>query len=463
MSFTSFSYMWFLAAFTAVYWMVAGRPRQRNSILVLVSYFFYGFLSPWYCLLLMLSTIATYWCIEVLQSDKHTHRRTAVAASAVVNIGMLVFFKYTGFFAEEIAAVLSSLGLTVTAAQLAIVLPIGLAFYTLQAVGLVIDVYRKQVHVENLLEVSAYLSFFPKLIAGPFEPAKTFFPQLASPKKFKSEYLSGGIELILYGLFKKLVIAENIRPYIDQVFMLKNPSMTILAVGCIGFAIQILADFSGYTDIARGSARLLGFDLMENFKFPYLSLSPSDFWRRWHISLSQWFRDYVYIPLGGSRVDSSGKLCMIFMITMGLSGLWHGASANYLVWGLYHGALLFGYSMVGISGKWKPSNEITRGLTWLLMTFFTLFGWLLFRAPSMEWLVFTFQKMTPGLTQTHIVLSEVWLGMYAAYALPWVIVCLLKYFYNENVVARAVSNAIVILCLVYLSMEVPANFVYFQF
>lgn len=463
MNFTSFGYLWLIAAFTPVYWMAAKRVRLRNLLLVLVSYFIYGFLNPWYCLLLFCSSLTAHICGQSVQNPERKGRAIIVAVSVAVNIGMLAFFKYEGFFATQVAAALTSVGIGVTEAGAKLIMPIGISFYTLQAVGFTVDAYRAKIRVGELLETMAYLSFFPKLIAGPLEPAETLLPQLQQPKDFQVSHLGEGTELMLYGLFKKLVVAENIRPYIDQIFLLKNPSATLLAVGAAGFTIQILADFSGYTDIARGSARLLGFTLMENFRLPYLAISPSDFWRRWHISLSQWFRDYVYIPLGGSEWQSRTMTCIALMTTMMISGLWHGVTGNFLLWGLYHGLLLCAYTMLGMGGSWSPRTRLGRAAAWLTMTIFTVFGWLLFRSPGTPWFVHVMASLTPGLTQSQSAVALVWLGMYALYVLPWVCAWTLKTRWGQHPAARALSNAIVALSIVYLSIEVPLNFVYYQF
>jgi D-alanyl-lipoteichoic acid acyltransferase DltB (MBOAT superfamily) len=313
------------------------------------------------------------------------HRRRFLWLSVISNFGMLGFFKYFNFFVENVAGVLAAFGLAVHEPALRIILPVGISFYTFQAMSYTIDVYRGELHARrSLLDLAVFISFFPHLVAGPIQRASFLLPQVESPRRFSPEKARSGFVLICWGFFKKLVVADNVGVIANKVFALSDPTFYILWAGVFAFAIQIYADFSAYTDIARGTSRWLGFELTENFAHPYLARSPTDFWRRWNISLSSWFRDYVYIPLGGSRL---GRWLWTrnVLITFLLSGLWHGASWNYVLWGLYHGLFLL---VTQVVGKFRiPGRERGR---WLLvpqivgMFALTNVGWLLFRETELS-------------------------------------------------------------------------------
>jgi D-alanyl-lipoteichoic acid acyltransferase DltB (MBOAT superfamily) len=292
---------------------------------------------------------------------------------------MLGFFKYFNFFVENVAVALASAGITVNEPMLRILLPVGISFYTFQAMSYTIDVYRGELHARrSLLDLAVFISFFPHLVAGPIQRASFLLPQVERRRTFSPEAARSGFVLICWGFFKKLVIADNVGLIANKVFALADPTFYILWAGVFAFAIQIYADFSAYTDIARGTSRWLGFELTENFDHPYMARSPADFWRRWNISLSTWFRDYVYIPLGGSR---GGRVSWArnVMITFLLSGFWHGASWNYVLWGFYHGVLLVLTRSRTIVGAAPPAPP------WLAvpkiagMFVLTLIGWLFFR------------------------------------------------------------------------------------
>jgi D-alanyl-lipoteichoic acid acyltransferase DltB (MBOAT superfamily) len=267
-------------------------------------------------------------------------KRLFMAVSVISNFGMLGFFKYFNFFVDNLHAVLASAGLRADLPVLRVLLPVGISFYTFQAMSYTVDVFRGELRARrSLLDVAVFISFFPHLVAGPIQRASYLLPQVERPRRFSIPQATSGAYLMLWGFFKKLVIADNVGVIANKVFALSDPSFEVLWAGVFAFAIQIYADFSAYTDIARGSSRWLGFELTENFDHPYMARSPADFWRRWNISLSTWFRDYVYIPLGGSR-SSEWRWARNVVITFLLSGLWHGASWNYVLWGLYHGVLL---------------------------------------------------------------------------------------------------------------------------
>jgi D-alanyl-lipoteichoic acid acyltransferase DltB (MBOAT superfamily) len=318
-------------------------------------------------------------------------RRLFVALSMALNLGMLGYFKYFNFFAESLHAALARAGLNVTLAHLEVVLPIGISFYTFQSMSYVIDVYRRDIRpTRNLVEFAAFVSFFPHLVAGPIMRPTVLLPQVARPRRFNLQQFYRGSYLIFWGLTKKVVIADNLSKHIVE--PLFNQWQTIdggLAVVAIyAFAFQIYCDFSGYTDAARGIAKCLGFELALNFNLPYFATSPQDFWSRWHISLSTWLRDYLYIPLGGSR-GSRLKLYRNLMLTMIIGGLWHGAAWTFVLWGTYQGLLLVTHRLVR---PWldriRPTERVDRAC-WKLVRMAATFhmiclGWLLFRAQSLE-------------------------------------------------------------------------------
>jgi D-alanyl-lipoteichoic acid acyltransferase DltB (MBOAT superfamily) len=375
--FHSLDFIVFFAVVVAAYWMLP--HRAQNIFLLIASYVFYGYVHPWFLILIAASTTIDY-CAARGMDRWPVHRRACLWMSVISNFGMLGFFKYFNFFVENVAALLTSAGLQPHLPLLRIVLPVGISFYTFQAMSYTIDVYRGELRARrSLLDVAVFISFFPHLVAGPIQRASFLLPQVEGKRTFSLSRFSSGFFLMCWGFFKKLVIADNVGIIANKVFALADPSFEVLWAGVFAFAIQIYADFSAYTDIARGASRWLGFELTENFDHPYLARTPADFWRRWNISLSSWFRDYVYIPLGGSRA-TGGMWIRNVLVTFLLSGLWHGASWNYVLWGLYHGLLLVATRAHRIL---RPAAPPPR--PWLYvpqmagMFVLTLIGWLLFR------------------------------------------------------------------------------------
>jgi D-alanyl-lipoteichoic acid acyltransferase DltB (MBOAT superfamily) len=386
--FHSLDFLIFFVAVVSLYWTL---PQRGQNILLLVSsYFFYGYVHPWFLILIATSTVVDYYAARGM--EKWPHRRGSFLwLSVISNFGMLGFFKYFNFFAENVSAALSSIGLAVDQPTLRILLPVGISFYTFQAMSYTIDVYRGELRARrSLLDLAVFISFFPHLVAGPIQRASFLLPQVESTRRFSTEKARSGFVLICWGFFKKLVIADNVGVIANKVFALADPTFYMLWAGVFAFAVQIYADFSAYTDIARGTSRWLGFELTENFDHPYLARSPADFWRRWNISLSSWFRDYVYIPLGGSR-GGAWSWARNVLVTFLLSGLWHGASWNYVLWGLYHGLLLLITRAAAVSGK--PADKPKPYAHWLLipqiagMFLLTNIGWLLFRETELSAIV----------------------------------------------------------------------------
>ena len=377
MIFHSLTYLVFLLIVLAVYWSVS--LRWQNVFLLVASYVFYGWEHPWFLLPLWASTVVDWAC--ALAMDRWPHRRRAfLLVSVCGSLALLGTFKYANFFLDNLDTLLATFGARPWEVALRLALPVGISFYTFQSIGYVVDVYRGHVPAErSLLKYALYVTFFPQLVAGPIERASHMLPQFSDHRYFNAELWRNALGLMLWGYLKKVVIADNCAIIANKIFALSSPSFPVLWAGVLAFTVQIYADFSAYTDIARGTARLLGFELMRNFLHPYLATSPADFWRRWHISLSTWMRDYLYIPLGGSRC-SPGRNAFNLVATFAISGLWHGASWNFVIWGFYWGFLLLlerGWSALG----WK------KRLPWLIKVAGTFLlaciGWLMFRERSL--------------------------------------------------------------------------------
>ncbi|HYT75017.1 MAG TPA: MBOAT family O-acyltransferase, partial [Vicinamibacterales bacterium] len=385
MIFHSLDFVVFFVVVVALYWRLP--HRGQNVLLLVAGYVFYGYVHPWFLILIASSTLVDYASARGMERWPE-RRRLFMAASILSNFGMLGFFKYFNFFIDNLERVLRAAGLHADLPVLRVLLPVGISFYTFQAMSYTIDVFRGELRARrSLLDVAVFISFFPHLVAGPIQRASYLLPQVEGQRRFSVPAAASGFYLMVWGFFKKLVIADNVGVIANKVFALSDPSFEILWAGVFAFAIQIYADFSAYTDIARGSSRWLGFELTENFDHPYFARTPADFWRRWNISLSSWFRDYVYIPLGGSRA-SEWRWMRNVIVTFLLSGLWHGASWNYVLWGLYHGVLLVitrAHQILrppkGLEpGAGRPSSFGLRQIAQTLgMFLLTLFGWLLFR------------------------------------------------------------------------------------
>jgi len=382
--FQSLDFIVFLVLVVTIHWLLPW--RFRSLFLLLASYVFYGYVHPWFLLLLWFVTVAVYGSALGIEAFAN-YRKAFLLVGLASCLGMLGVFKYLHFFADNVVAVLRAVGLEVSAPTIQIMLPVGISFFAFQGMSYVIDVYRGQVRARtNFVSVALFKAFFPQLVAGPIERATHLLPQLEHARELKMELLVEGMLLMIWGFFKKLVIADNVSIIANKIFLLQDPSFPVLWAGVLAFCVQIYADFSAYTDIARGSAKMLGINLIENFRHPYAASSPSDFWRRWHISLSTWLRDYVYIPLGGNR---GGRLMAArnVMITFLLSGLWHGAGWNYVAWGGYWGCLIVSSRFLG--GCLPAQFWRRRGVATLqvpLMFALTNVGWLLFRETDLHYL-----------------------------------------------------------------------------
>ena len=338
MFFNSFDYLLFFPTVFLLYWFVFQRKLSlQNGFLLLASYFFYASWSWEFTGLLLLSTVIDYSFGFLVASKDRKKAKLFLILSIINNLGILALFKYYNFFAEQIQTGFDRIGWEIHPVLLNVALPIGISFYTFHGMSYVFDIYRgQQKATKNFIDYAVFVSFFPLLVAGPIERANHLLPQVQKKRTYSDVQWIEGARLILWGLFKKVVIADSLALIANPIFNdFSNQSSFMLMLGAIAFSFQIYGDFSGYSDIAIGSAKLLGFELLSNFKFPYFSRNIAEFWRRWHVSLSSWFRDYLYIPLGGS---SKGKLISVrntFVIFL-VSGFWHGASWNFIIWGFIH-------------------------------------------------------------------------------------------------------------------------------
>lgn len=385
MFFNSLAFFGFISLFLPLYFALKGRARLW--LCLLGSYYFYGCYSHKFLVLIFISTLVDYSVGLLLdKEDNQKKRKRLLVISLIVNLGFLAFFKYCDFFIGSFQEMLLSMGITPSFNTLNIIIPAGISFYTFQSMSYTIDVYYKKIDVEkDFIRFATFISFFPQLVAGPIVRAKEFLPQFQTDKKFEWNRINSGAGQILWGLFKKIAVADSLAPFVDQCFAAPDTFSSMhLVVGVVFYAFQIYCDFSGYSDIAIGLARMMGFDFPENFNKPYFSKDFSEFWQRWHITLSSWLRDYLYIPLGGSR-NGTFNTYKNNMLTMLLGGLWHGASWVFVFWGFLHGLYLIVQRLAGpYFGKFLTAIRMPQlgrdAINMSLVFFFTCFAWIFFRA-----------------------------------------------------------------------------------
>ena len=392
MFFNSIEFLLFLSIIFFLYWFIVNKNLStQNALVVIASYVFYGWWDWRFLFLIFCSTLIDYAAgLLLVKTESQRRRKALLALSVICNLGFLGFFKYYNFFAESFAAAFSLLGMRFDVRRLNIILPVGISFYTFQTMSYSIDVYRKKLEpTRDFIAFAAFVSFFPQLVAGPIERAANLLPQFYKKRTFDYGQAVEGCKQALWGFFKKVVVADNCAVYVDMAF--GNPgghSGSTLLFGAVLFAFQIYGDFSGYSDIAIGVSKLFGINLRRNFAFPYFSRDAAEFWRRWHISLNTWFRDYVYIPLGGSRRGTLAGVRNTFIVFI-LSGLWHGANWTFVVWGILNALyflplMLLGKNRVHLdiaaAGKKLPGIQ---ELFSMLVTFaLTVFAWIFFRAET---------------------------------------------------------------------------------
>jgi alginate O-acetyltransferase complex protein AlgI len=474
--FNSLTFVVFFVCVFALYWALR-TPRPQNMLLLIASYIFYGAWSWKFLALLIASTVLDYaWGLLIASRTDRRQKRLFLLCSVVMNLAILGTFKYLGFFVTEASELLTALGLSASPRVLEIILPVGISFYTFQSMAYTIDVYRGKIPVErSLVDFALYVAFFPQLVAGPIERAGHMLPQFKVERRWQREALDSGLQLAVWGLFKKVVIADNLSPYVDTVYA--DPasfSGTALMTATIFFAFQIYCDFSGYSDTARGVARMLGFELVRNFNHPYISRTPVEFWQRWHISLSQWFQDYLYFPLAMYFMRRGGWMSRYapHIISMTLIGFWHGANWTFITFGLYWGAVIALY--LAAAERSLPSGRLLNGLAPALMFVIVCAGWVLFRAETMS---------EAGYVLTHLFSFEgvpvVLRPQITHPAILWLLIGVLLFAEwvqrNRPAVAQAVSTGTLpamawryaliaaILCSFALAQQGSQPFIYFQF
>ena len=399
MLFNSFEFLVFLPVVFALYWFVFKDRKPQNLLIVIARYVFYGWWDRKFLFLIAFTSFCSFLSGKFIakNEDNPKKQKWISAANIIVNLSVLGVFKYYNFFAESLAGLLSVFGFQADFVTLNVILPVGISFYTFQALSYSIDVYKGKIKAtDDIVEFFAYISFFPQLVAGPIERATNLLPQFQKDRSFDYAKAVDGMRQMLWGFFKKMVVADNCATFVNQHWAEYQslPMVTLMLLGVL-FAFQIYCDFSGYSDIAIGCARLFGFDLKQNFNFPYFSRSIPEFWRRWHISLTTWFRDYIYFPLGGSRCNK-WKIIRNVFIVWAVSGLWHGANWTFVCWGLYHAALLAVYNILSINTKYKEPVTLNNvksifqvGLTFVL----AVIGWIIFRAENIGQAVDYFKSM----------------------------------------------------------------------
>ncbi len=438
MFFNSIAFLLFLPSIFIFYWFLLKRNLKAQNILLLAaSYFFYGWWDYRFLTLIALSTILDYFIgLAISKTDIKRKRKQLLVLSLVFNIGVLGFFKYYNFFIDSWIQMWEIIGITIQPWSLKIILPVGISFYTFQTLSYTIDVYRYKLKpTKNFVNFAAFVSFFPQLVAGPIERATNLLPQFFRKRVFNLDKAKSGIHLIIWGLFKKLVIADSCAIYVNTIFEnYEELNSLTLIIGAVYFAFQIYGDFSGYSDIAIGTARLFGFELMKNFNYPYFSRDVAEFWRRWHISLSTWFRDYIYIPLGGSRVNKEKQIRNVFIIFL-VSGFWHGANWTFIVWGALHAT--FFIPLLLMNRHRNNINQISehrilpafRELIHIIITFIIVtLAWVFFRADNLS-LAFSYLKRL--FTNLHFNIQYLSLEGYSVEMLLLISVFILLEWFNR--------------------------------
>ena len=403
MIFNSVTFLLFFVAFFFIYWGINNRANVtvRNVFTILASYLFYGWWDWRFLSLIVISSAVDYSVgVAIKTQSKQILRKILLSVSVVVNLGILATFKYFNFFIDSLSEAFQFFSINLNTSTLNIILPVGISFYTFQTLSYTVDVYKNKLEpTTNIISFFAFVSFFPQLVAGPIERASSLLPQFEVKKKFDAIHCISGLRLTLWGFFKKLVIADNFGVLADGIFESADAaSGASILLGCLFFGLQIYADFSGYSDIAIGISKSLGYNLMANFKTPYFAQSLNEFWQRWHISLSTWFRDYVYIPLGGNR-KSSGRVQLNLLITFLLSGLWHGASMTFVIWGALHGVALVIEKQI----NFKLNKWIAGPIVVVLVFLF----WLPFRAESTSQLLSMVHSITDFTTYSFTLAKNV--------------------------------------------------------
>ncbi len=478
MFFNSLNFLIFLPIVFILYWIVGTNDvKLKNIILLVASYFFYACWDWRFLFLLIFSTLLDYFTgLKMGNTQSNNWRKFWFCTSIIINLGFLGVFKYYNFFAESFAQAISQLGLHFNPWTIKVILPVGISFYTFHGLSYIIDIYKNRIAAEkSFIQYAVFVSFFPLLVAGPIERATHLLPQIKKDRVFNPAYSIDGLRQILWGLFKKVVIADQFAESANLVFNdSANYSSGAHIMGALFFAFQIYCDFSGYSDIAIGTAKLFGIDLLRNFAFPYFSRDIAEFWRRWHISLSTWFRDYLYIPLGGSKVGKWTKVRNTFIIFL-VSGFWHGANWTFLVWGLLHALYIMpsiffntNRNNLDIVAKGKHLPSIKEFLSMVFTFTLVVFAWIFFRA---ETLTHAFEYISKIVIKSgsnnHLHIEPIlfillaifiiieWIGREQKYALE-------KSIFLFNKPLRWVFYYVIVFSILYYA-GAKQQFIYFQF
>jgi alginate O-acetyltransferase complex protein AlgI len=483
MLFNSASFIIFFPIVFILYWFFTkGNLRIQNILLILASYFFYACWDWRFLFLLIFSTLLDYTTgIKIHNAANQAGRRFWLWLSIIINLGLLGVFKYYNFFIESFQEGLSLIGFTTEFKTLNVILPVGISFYTFHGLSYIIDIYKKRISPErNFVDYSLFVCFFPLLVAGPIERATHLLPQIVKKREFSFSQSREGIRLMLWGFFKKVVIADALAPSVNEIFQnYQTYNTPILILGAVFFAFQIYGDFSGYSDIARGTAKLFGIELMLNFNFPYFSRSIAEFWRKWHISLSTWFRDYLYIPLGGSKAGKLKSIRNVFIIFL-VSGIWHGANWTFIAWAIIH-ALLFVPSFVSATNR-NHLTDIKRtkyfvpsipDFLQILRTFILVtIAWIFFRAESITHAVdfignifsFNFTPQTFLNPYDNQVLFKEYFYLAAFILAEYCFVTNIVNFYSRKLLPGLIIDGFLLSIIIINSpLNSSISFIYFQF
>ncbi len=471
MLFNSFTFILFFFVTYILYLLFKKNLKSQNILILISSYVFYGYWDWRFLFLIALSTVIDFSIGKKLgKAILQNKRKQLLAISIIANLSILGFFKYFNFFAQSTTELLQIFGFNVDSVTLNIILPVGISFYTFQTMSYTIDVYRKKLKpTHNILNFAVFVSFFPQLVAGPIERAVNLLPQVATKRIISKEMINAGLFLILWGFFKKVVIADNCAIISNSIFNNYESFHNIdLLIGVLAFTFQIYGDFSGYSDIARGISKMLGFELMVNFRLPYFAISPSDFWNRWHISLSSWLRDYLYFPLGGNR-SGNYKTYRNLLLTMLLGGLWHGAAWNFVIWGAFHGILLIVYRLFEKQQpqtSLQPNNNLIKVPLIGIMFILTIFGWLIFRANSVDQIWYFISNFSFQSTSTS---SNLWFNL-LFFISPLIIVQIFQHIKKDLLVVLkmptifiAILYAFLLIWIIVFGARESTEFIYFQF
>ncbi len=483
MIFNSLDFALFLPVIFILYWILNTKIKLQNGLVVIASYIFYGWWDWRFLSLIIFSTIVDYTVgLKLGKENNKRIRKLLLWTSIIVNLGFLGYFKYCNFFIDNFSTAFSIFGYNLTGYSLNIILPVGISFYTFQTLSYTIDVYKRKLTPTNdIIAFSAFVSFFPQLVAGPIERATHLLPQFYNKRVFDYNKAVDGMRQMLWGFFKKVVVADNCAEIANQIFDHSSElNGSTLLIGALFFTFQIYGDFSGYSDIAIGTSRLFGFDLMQNFNFPYFSRDIAEFWRRWHISLSTWFRDYLYIPLGGSRGGMKMKIRNTFIIFI-VSGFWHGANWTFIIWGalnaIYFLPLLItnkNRTNIEVIAKGKVFPSIKEFINVWVTFSLTVFAWIFFRAENVSHAfsyikgifnesLFDFPvldsdlKIISTVFFTIILIVVEWINREKKFALEMNYTGIMKYSLSRKVVY------VTIIFVIFIFSGGEQDFIYFQF